>query len=285
VWDTYFVDADFMQVLGMEVVQGRSFSAARPADSSAFVLNEAALKDIVAQQGPDWEDPVGKHLDFYLPGPEGWNVARSGIIIGVVKDFNYRSLHAEIGPLVMQMAPIAFDDLIVKVGSEDLEGALAFLEAQWQAFGPPSPFEFEFLDKSFEQLYLSEQRTGLLFGTFATLAIVIACLGLLGLAALMAEQRTKEVGVRKVLGASVPGLVALLSKDFLLLVGIAFVVAAPVTYLAAQRWLEHFAYHIDLHPLLFAEVALIAFLVALLTVGTRAYRAARLDPARTLRYE
>ncbi len=284
-WDTYFVDPEYTDVLGMEMAQGRAFSREIASDTSGFLINEAALAQLRAEGGAAWNDPLGKQLDFYLPGAEGWQVARTGPIVGVVKDFHYRSLHAEIGPLVMQVVPFTFDYLLVKVATDDLAGTLAFLDKKWQALGPEAPFTYTFLDAQYDALYQTEQRVGTLFGLFAALSILIACLGLFGLAAFTAERRTKEIGVRKVMGASVGSIALLLSKQFARLVGVAFLVATPLAYLAAGRWLDDFAYRTETAWWIFALAGLAALAVALATVSYHAIRAALTDPVEALRYE
>jgi putative ABC transport system permease protein len=285
-WDTYFVDPDYAGVLDLEIVRGRRFSTEIASDTAGFLLNETAAAEIAAAMGAAWADPVGKQLDFYFPGPTGWEVLRSGPILGVVKDFHYRSLHSEIGPLVLQFFRPALDYLLVKVDTEgDLAGTLAFLEAQWEVLGPDAPFSYFFLDEAYDQLYRNEARIGQLFGLFSALAVLIACLGLFGLAAFTAERRTKEIGIRKVLGASVRDIVVMLSRGFAGLVVVAFVVAAPLAYLAVRWWLDAFAYRVAVPWGLFAVAGLGALLVALATVSYQAARAALADPVDALRYE
>lgn len=284
-WDTYFVDADYLGTLAMEMARGHAFRPDIAADTGGFLINETAHQALVDRLGDAWANPLGKKMDFYLPGEEGWEVFRSGPVLGVVKDFHYRSLHAEISPLVMQVLPFAFDYLLVKVSTDELPGTLAFLETQWSDFGPDRPFEYTFLDERFGQLYRGEERAGMLLGAFSLLAILIACMGLFGLAAFTAEQRTKEIGVRKVLGASVSHVALLLSSDFARLVVISFFIGAPLAYLAAQRWLNGFAYRVELSAGLFLLVGLLALAIALITVSYHAVRAALADPVQSLRYE
>lgn len=284
-WDTYFVDADYMEVLGMEIARGRGFRPDVSPEAAGFVINETALRDIVAAVGDVWEDPIGRQIEFYVPGAEGWQVLRQGPVVGVVKDFHYRSLHAEIGPLVMQVLPGVFDVLLVDVRTDGLDETLAFLEDQWEAFGPDRPFEYAFLDEAYDRLYQNEAHMGTLFSVFAGLAVLVACLGLFGLAAYTAERRTKEIGVRKVLGASVTDIVLLLSKEFVVLVVVAFVVAAPLVWLAMERWLNNFAYRAEWGLDLLALAGGLGLAIALLTVSAQAIRAALTDPVESLRYE
>jgi len=208
-------------------------------------------------------------------------------VIGVVKDFHYESLHSEIAPVVIHPLDVWGDArvLAVRIRPEQVSETLADLQAEWETFVPGETFAYSFLDQDFDNLYRAEQRTGLTFGVFSILAMAVACLGLFGLAAFMTEQRTKEIGVRKVLGASAGGIVALLSRDFVKLVGIAFVLAAPVAYLTMDRWLQAFAYRIEISWRIFLIAGLAACGVALLTVSYQSVRAALADPVKSLRYE
>ncbi len=268
-------DADFLETLGIELAAGRGFSEDRPADAgSAFILNEAAAQRFT------WADPVGQEIAWLDE-----DSTYTGPVIGVAKDFHHASLHDPIAPLAIQVLPGAYNHLLVRVRPEHLDETLAHLETTWTAFSPSRTFSYSFLDDDFDRLYRADDRTGAIVGIFSGLAIFIACLGLFGLAAFTAEQRTKEIGVRKVLGASVPDLVALLSKDFLRLVGIAFVVAMPVAYFAMDRWLADFAYRIDMPWWAFLAAGGVALVLTLATVSTHAMRAATRDPVKALRYE
>ncbi len=284
-FDTFFIDEIFIDLLEMNVVQGRNFDLRQASDSTGFLLNEAALAVVRNRLGNDWANPIGKQLDFYMPSSQGWEVRRSGPVIGIVEDFHYLSLHSTIDPLVMQMAPQIFSRLIVKVDADDIAGTMGRLEARWPDFAGSAPFEYSFLDASYDALYRSERRMGELAGVFGALALFVACLGLFGLATFMAERRTKEIGVRKVLGASVSSVVGLLSLDFVKLVGVAFLLAAPVAYLVLREWLSEFAYRIDLTAGVFLLGGIFAVVIALLTVSYQALRAATADPVDSLRYE
>ncbi|NIR49132.1 FtsX-like permease family protein [candidate division KSB1 bacterium] len=284
VWDTYFVDADFIETLDIELKAGRTFSKERATDSESFILNETAVKKAVDLYGETWSSPIGKQLDFYTPGQSGWEVSKQGTVIGVVKNFHYRSLHETIGPLVIQTAKSP-DQLLIKIRASEISSTLGFLKQNVDAFFPGQPFEYYFLDSHFDQLYRSEQRLGEIFKYFAFLAIFIACLGLFGLAAYTAEQRTKEIGIRKVLGASVAGIVGLLSKDFVKMVLIANVIAWPIAWYAMHRWLQNFAYRIDIDWFVFALAGGLALIIALATVSSQAIKAALINPVESLRYE
>lgn len=275
------VDFDFVETLGLSVLAGRSFSEDFSADlTRAYVLNEAAAREL----GWSSEEAVGK--SFKLSGSQE---TPEGEVIGVVEDFHIASLHQEIEPIVLQLRE---DDswstsyvLIVKLAPDGIRGAVEHIEQQFARAAPGETFQYEFLDDRFDAMYRTEQRLSRIFTTFAALAILIACLGLFGLAAFTAQRRTKEIGIRKVLGASVAGIMALLSKDFLTLVGIAFVVAAPVAYFGMNRWLEDFAYRIEIGPGVFLLVGALAFIIAVATVSYQSMKAALADPAKSLRYE
>ena len=265
-------DFDLLETYGMEMVAGRFFSEDRPTDATnAIVINEALARSL------GWDDPVGKRLD--APGE-----VENGTVIGVIKDFHFESLHQAVAPLLLYYAPRR-GNLSLRLTGTDLPATLAFIGETWARFDPAYPFEYAFVNRAVAQLYQSEQRLMQTLSLFAVLAIFIACLGLFGLASFTAEQRTKEIGVRKVLGASVASIVLLLSKDFARLVVFALLIASPMAYLAAQQWLEDFAYRIEISWAIFLGAGLVALLVAILTVGYQAIRAALSDPVTALRYE
>jgi hypothetical protein len=267
------VDHDFVNTLNMTIVQGRDFSREYTTDASeAYILNEAAVKYM------DIESPVGKTFSFG---------AREGTIIGIVRDFHFRPLHEEIEPLVMFVEPEKFNYLCTKIESEvsGLPGVIKYIERVWKKFEPGFPFSYYFLDETFDRLYRSEQRTGRIFGYFTFLAIFVSCLGLFGLAAQISEQRAKEIGIRKVMGASVSGIMLLLSKDFMKWIIIANVIAWPSAYYAVKKWLQNFAYRTNLGIEIFIFASVIAFFVALITVSFQVIRAAVSNPVDSLRYE
>lgn len=284
-WDTFFIDDRYADVLNMEIVLGRNFDEGIGSDSSGFLLNESAWEAVKNEVGERWDNPIGKQLDFYLPGSSGWEVFKSGPIVGIVKDFHYLSMHSTIGPLVLTQFPQTFDVLLARVETDNLSGTIAGLETMWADFAGGAPFEYYFLDESYDALYRTEKRMGELAGVFGGLALFIACLGLFGLATFMAERRTKEIGVRKVLGATVSSIVGLLSLDFVKLVGVAFVLAAPIAYLMLREWLSEFAYRIDLSAGVFLLGGIAAVVIAVLTVSYQAIRVATSDPVENLRYE
>ena len=284
-WNRFSVDYDFIETMGIEVIEGRSFSREVPADERrAFIINEAALRGARAMLGADWS-PIDKKLDRYLRAQTEWVLGKPGRIIGVVRDFHYQSLHHRIAPLVLQMNPQGRDHFVMRLQAADLPGTLAHLESVWKQFLPDRPFEYYFLDASFDRLYRAEQQKATLLSIFTILSLIIACLGLFGLAAFTAEQRTKEIGVRKVLGASLADIVVLLSKGFAGLVLVAFVVATPLAYFGANWWLANFAYRVDISWPIFLIAGLAALGIAVLTVGYQAVKAAMADPVESLRYE
>jgi ABC-type antimicrobial peptide transport system permease subunit len=271
------VEHDFIKTLNMTVVLGRDFSKDYATDiSEAYIINEAAMKAM------DIESPVGKR--FAAPTQDGM---REGRIIGVVKDFHFRPLHDEIDPLVMFIGAKQFNFLCIRVKPDisDLPGTLGYIENVWNKFTPNFPFIYNFFDSAFDRLYKSEQKTASVFGYFTFLAIFISCLGLFGLAAQMTEMRTKEIGIRKILGASVSGITVLLSKDFLKWVVVANVIAWPTAYFFMNKWLQNFAYKTTIGIDIFILSGTLALVIALITVSFQSIKAAVADPVDSLRYE
>ncbi|WP_461105481.1 ABC transporter permease [Spirosoma koreense] len=268
----YFsVDPDFLKVLQIRLKEGRNFSSKLISDSTGAVLvNEAMLKRL------GWKHRTAGLIEFDT---------KKIPIAGVIRDFHLRSLHNQIEPLVLILHPDRADRLLVRVSAQNIPAALAYVSQTYEAVNPNQPFEYSFLDQTFAEQYRSDERKGHLFIGFSAMAIFIACLGLFGLATFTAEQRTKEIGVRKVLGASVMSLVTLLSADFLKLVLMAIVLAVPIGWYAMHGWLAGFAYRISLAWWMFALAGLLAVGVALLTVGYQSIKAALMNPARSLRAE
>ncbi len=270
-------DPSYFNTFGMEIIDGRAFEYGRPADSSAIILNEtAALK-------MGLEEPVGKKVrvfgDFVVAGR--WEFT----VIGIVKDFNYKSLHQEVGPMGLYLQPNAGYYTAVKTKSADYPHLINRIEASWDKFAPSMGFSYQFLDTIFDEQYKAEERLGEIFLVFASLAMFIGCLGLFGLSAYTAEQRRKEIGVRKVLGASTSGLILLLLGDFTKLLIIAIIMAIPVSWFAMNSWLEDFAYRVSLGPGIFLLGSLVAMIVAWLTVSYQSTIAARANPSENLKYE
>jgi putative ABC transport system permease protein len=271
------VDHDFIPTLGMEIVDGRNFSIEFKTDhEEAALINETAAKKF------GWDDPVGKTIKAPTSIALEWGTRR---IIGVVKDFHLASLHKAIGPLFISNRPGYLNSIVIKISSENFGYIVDMLREKWREIAPNHPFDYFFLGDSFDSQYDAEERLSDLVASFAGLAIFIACLGLFGMASFAAEQRTKEIGIRKVLGASVPGVVALLSKDFLKIVGIANIVAWPMAYFVMKKWLQGFAYRTNIELSVFILTGFLALAIALITVSYQAIRAALANPVDSLRYE
>jgi len=277
---TYQVDFDFFTTLGIEVAAGRLLSPEFPSDSAnAFVLNEAAVKEFGWESS---EAAIGQDFVWLGAGPEN---AKRGTIAGVVRDFHFRPLYEEIAPAVFHLMPWGSEKLVMRVRPNSMEPALAILQTEWQKFDPQHPLEFSFMDERVEAQYGAETRLLKIFSIFSTFAVFISCLGLFGLASFTAEQRTKEIGVRKVLGASVANIILMLSNGFTRLVLISFVVAAPIAWWAMNKWLQNFAYRQPLGPGAFLWAGLLALGIAWLTVSYQSLKAALANPVDSLRYE
>ncbi len=268
------IDYNYIPTLGMELIAGRNFSPEFGADSTALIINETAAR-VIGE-----ENPIGKKL--YSSVSAGNQVAYT--IIGVVKNFNFESLRKSVGPLCLRLGNNRWESAY-RIQTNDLKDLITKIEKKHKTFAPDMPFSYQFLDNAFDNMYREEQRVGKVALTFSILAILIACLGLFGLVSFIAEQRTKEIGVRKVLGASVPNLVVLLSKDFLRLVLIALILAIPISWWSMQNWLEDFVYRISIRWWVFVLAGGIGLLIALLTVSSQAVKAALVNPIKSLRTE
>lgn len=268
----YGIDDQYIPTLGMKMVEGRNFSKAFASDSAGIIINEAAAKAF------GWENhAVGHSITRNNSFKKVYKV------IGVVQDFHFKSLHESIAPLLM-----VYENnwgLIVKVKTRDVSGLVASIKSRWAAFGMVEPFEYAFMDDLFSKTYVAEQKTGTILSLFAGLTIFIACLGLFGLATFTAEQRTKEIGVRKVLGANVGQIIGLLSKDFLKLIVIACAVAFPLGYWGMTQWLQGFAYRIEINAWVFVVAGVAALAIALLTVSFQSIKAALMNPVKSLKSE
>jgi putative ABC transport system permease protein len=272
--DLYFVDFDYINQYQLKIVAGRGFSREFKTDSTqAMVINEAAARSL-GYASP--EEAVGR-------GYSQWG--SKGKIIGVLKDFHYQSLQKKIKPLTMRYDPNSFGTISIKVATANLTTTLKTIESKWHQIIPNRPFEYNFLDEFFDQQYRTEDRFGNLFFNFAVLAIFISCLGLLGLASYSTLQRTKEIGVRKVLGASISNIVNLLSVEFIKLVLIALVIATPIAWLGMNKWLTDFAYRINIGWWVFVVAGFAAIVIAFLTISFQAIRAAVANPVKSLRSE
>lgn len=275
-----YASHEYLETLGIELAAGRTFSREHGTDATeAFLLNETAARAM----GWTPEEAVGKQFTAVSAGANEEDEV--GRVIGVVRDFHFTSLHESIRGVVIRLAPHGGYYLAVRIRPDDVPGTIAFLRERMEAYQPHYPFTYRFLDEDFERLYAQEERLGQIYGYFTLFALFVACLGLFGLASFVTEQRTKEIGVRKVMGASVTSIVVLLSKEFTRLVLVAAVVAFPLSYAAMTRWLESFAYRVDVHWYVFALAGLVALVVAWATVSYQSIRAAVADPVKSLRYE
>jgi len=271
----YGVDENYLGTLRMSLAAGRNFSRDFGADSTAAIVNETAARAF----GWVADAAIGHTLSKFEGG-----VKKTWHVVGVVKDFNFKSLHQRITPVVMVLDRMD-GTTIARIRTDDIPGVLASMRKNWGALTAEAPFTYSFLDDRYDQMYKNERHTGLLLTIFAGLTIFVACLGLFGLATFTAEQRTKEIGIRKVLGADVKGIVALLASGFLRLVGLAFVLAAPVAWFFMNKWLQDFAYPVSIGYDVFLLAAGTAFMIALLTISVRAIRAATANPVKSLRTE
>ncbi len=266
------VDFDYIETLKLEMVEGRSFSREFSSDSAnkTFIVNEEVAKLM------DKEPVVGERFSF---------AGVDGTIVGVMKNFHFRPVREAIEPLAIIVDPQYFEVMLIRVSPEDISGALKSIENTWKRIVPNYPFVYRFMDERFDQMYRAEERIGTILRYFATLAVFVACLGLFGLASFTAERRTKEIGIRKVLGASVSQITALLCREFLLLVALANIIAWPAAYFVMDKWLRSYAYRTSLGWLIFIAAMAMALAVAIISVSFQAVRAAVANPADSLRYE
>ena len=274
----YGVESDFVETMGMDLLAGRDFDPALTTDSTdAVIINESLARSF------GWAEPVGQRL----PEDFAWgDEIKAPLVVGVVRDFNFRSLHTAVDPaLLMLYGPEDIEVGIARLAPGQTRAGLDALGAAWAEIAPELPFDYGFLDDDLAAFYEDEARWAQIVRWATLFALLVACLGLFGLASLAVTQRTKEIGIRKVLGASVPDITVLVTKGFVVLVGVAVLLAAPLAWLAADRWLGEFAYRIDLGPGLFLLAGGLALAVALATVGVQALRAAAADPVDALRTE
>ena len=264
------VDYDYLKTMGMHITEGRYFSKEMASDSEAIVINQTMAQKL------GLKNPIGQRIE------NGW---QKFTVIGVMEDFNFESMKQEVTPLSLILSKYNSTIVSVKINGADTKQAISYAATVWKGFSPNQPFRYTFLDESFANMYANVQRTGSIFTSFAVLAIIIACLGLFGLSAFMAEQRNKEIGIRKVLGASVSGITAMLSKDFIKLVIISIIIASPIAYWAMTKWLQDFAYRIPISWWMVAIAGLSAIVIALLTISFQSIKAALMNPVKTLRTE
>ncbi len=269
------VDHDFIKTLGLKILKGRDFSIDRAYDmENVFIINEAAAKLY------DWKDPVNEDLIWYDD-----EITRRGKIIGVVVDFHFQSLHTSIEPLIIYIDPGEFNYFLIRLDASGVKETLAYLQDKFTGLDPANPFNYFFLDDDFAKLYAAEERMQKVSGYFTLLAILISCIGLFGLSAYSAERRTKEIGIRKVNGASTGNIIRMLSFDYIRWILIAFIVSAPIGYIVMNDWLKNFAYQVGNSGLIYFGAGLIALMIATLTVSFQAFKVARKNPVESLRYE
>lgn len=276
------VDYDYVNTMGMEIVEGRDFSMDFPSDSSAVILNESAVK-----QFDFTGDPIGQKIYTLAGDNETMNMEEleSKTVVGIVKNFHFESLKENIGSLMIFLSKRPQGIASFRFNANDTDQVIEFVEAKWNEFAPGQPFTYSFLDDRFGKMYAAETRLGKVFGIFAGFAIVIACLGLFALTAFTAEQRTKEIGIRKVLGSSIGSIIVLLSKEFAKLVLIAFLIASPVAWYAMKKWLEDYQFKQDLGWQVFLGAGLFAVVIALLTTSYQSIKAATANPVNSLKSE
>ena len=277
---TQIVDEDFIDTYNIEIVKGRSFSKDFPTDhQEAVIINEAAVRKL------GWHDnPLGQQIEAFM----SIDKRKRFTVVGVVKDYHFESLHKEIEPLILyNSSPFGgfYYRISMRTTPERIQETVAFIKSKWKEFDSQYPIEYVFLDEQYDELYRAEERLGQLFGYFTTLAIIIGCLGLFGLSAYSAEQRTKEIGIRKVLGATIPGVIVLLVREFTKWVLLAIVIAWPLGYFIMNTWLQNFAYRTSLEFGTFLLAATLALIISIITVIYQASKAALANPIDSLRYE
>lgn len=275
------IDHDYIKTLGLKIIAGRDFSHDFPADEkNAYILSETAAK-MLGHLDP--KQALGHEIAW-----NRWDAPDSlkeGKVIGVVKNLHLNSLQQSITPVILHIYPFAYSTITVRIKNEDVPATIAHLESSWKKFNADWPFEYKFLDENFDKLYKSEEKLATLFSFFTAFTIFVACLGLFGLVVFSTSQKYREISIRKVLGASESSLVIRLGKAYVILIGLAFIVATPFSYYAANEWLQKFAYHIDITPLLFLKSALFILIISLLTVGIQSFKAARSNPVDALKEE
>ncbi|MEZ5084344.1 MAG: FtsX-like permease family protein [Bacteroidales bacterium] len=265
-----------MIFLKTKIIQGRGFFENSLADSNAIVINESYRKQL------GWENPIGKKI--FIPG-QTIEESTPLKIVGVVNDFHFASLHQEVKPLIIMNAPEQTRFLSLKINSTNQAEVIALVDNKWEELFPGFPFEYFMQQSKYEEMYTNEVNMGRLFIYFSILALFIAALGLLGLSSYLAEQRTKEIGIRKVLGSSVKQIIVLVTKDFSKWVLIAVIIAIPLTYIVMEYWLGNFAFHTHISWTIFLISGIIAFLIAYLTILSQALRASKNNPLEALKYE
>jgi putative ABC transport system permease protein len=277
------VDYDYIKTLGLQLVAGRDFSRSMSTDKDhAWIINETAVKQLGFGTP---QKALGQNLSWHVWNDKNPDSLKTGQVIGVVKDFNYKSLYDKVETTVLQIFPDAAWKVAVKMKAANMGSTINGVKETWNKFTPEYPIEYTFLDENFEQMYQSEDKLKSLLWIFTAIAIFVGCLGLFGLAAYTAERRRKEVGIRKVLGASTKGVVMLLSKDFIKLVLISLLIASPVAWYFMNKWLQDFAYRINISWGVFILAGAMTIVIALITVSLQAIKAAVANPVESLRSE
>jgi putative ABC transport system permease protein len=272
----WYVDENYIPTLKMQIVKGRNFSSEMKTDSSALIINEAAAKLL------PFDDPLNKTL-YHLIDIQHRTTERMHVI-GIVKNFNFNSLREQVSPMALFYGEER-GKMAVRFKSANIPALISAVESKWRTLAPNQPFGYSFMNEDFNNIYSGEQRVGKIAVSFSALAILIACLGLFGLVTYAAEQRTKEIGIRKVLGASVSNIIKMLSQDFMKLVLVAMLIAFPLGWYFMSRWLRDFAYRINIDWKVFFIAGLAAMLIAILTVSAQAIKAALTSPVNNLRTE
>jgi putative ABC transport system permease protein len=279
----FIVDHDYISTLGITVIAGRDFSRDRSNDvNEAFIINETAVKTFGFGTA---EKALGQKVYWDKWVPDSLNPIKKGVVIGVIKDFHYKSLHEKVEPAVLQLYPQVAAKIAVKVKADDLSATIAHIQSVWNSFSPGFPFNYKFLDESFGEMYQAEDKLSTLLWVFTIMAIVVGCMGLFGLAAFNSEQRTKEIGIRKVMGATVMSIVTMLSKSFLRPVFIASLIAFPIAWMLMDKWLQDFPYRVEISWWVFAIAAVAALVIALITISFQTIRAAVSNPIKSLKTE
>ena len=277
------VDEDYIKTLGLQIIAGRDFSKDIKTDKDqAFIINETGVKELGYGNA---KNAIGQPVAWKVWNNKNLDTLKKGQIIGVVKDFHFKSLFDKMSPAVLQIYPPAYWKVAVKIKGSNIPATINYVKGIWNKYSPEFPFEYKFMDENFDQMYKAEDKLKTLLTIFTGVAIFVGCLGLFGLAAYTAERRTKEIGIRKVLGASVNGLVVMLSGDFVKLVLIALVIASPIAWFLMSRWLQDFAYRVSISWWMFALAGCLSITIALLTVSYQALRAALTNPVKSLRTE
>jgi putative ABC transport system permease protein len=271
-------DADFVPTMGMEIIMGRNFSRDFSTDpDDATIINETAARTY------GWTDPLGKKIGYFTDVKKAELAYRT--VIGVVKDFHVVSLHDQILPLLFTNSNDYFEDVVIRILPKDVSSTLEFLERKWQEYDPGRTFNYYFLDQRFNELYQADERLNKIIRYFTFFAILVACLGLYGMASFMGEQRFKEIGIRKTLGASVSGIILLLTKEMTKLILLASIIAIPLSYYVLNRWLEEFAYRINISIGTYAISTILMLVIGYVTIAYQSIKASTINPVDAIRGE